>query len=292
MTSFTDHFAPVAVDYGRHRPGYPPALYAWLASRAPHQALAWDCATGTGQAARGLAAHFRRVLATDASEAQIRAAEALPGVDYRVAPDTECPADDGSVALVTVAQALHWFNGEPFHRELRRVLSPGGLLAAWSYGRLETGVPELDALLRALHDETLGPWWPPERRHVLNGYRDLALPFEPLETPDFAMHRHWNLPQLLGYQARISHHRSTAAADLLAVTGRAHFSRLDVVSATPAPSCAPRAPSQRHLDALATNGGETCGLGTWSAVARCREATGQDPLADLAAGLAARWGDP
>ncbi len=232
MTSFTDHFAPVAADYGRHRPGYPPALFAWLASLVPHQALAWDCATGTGQAARGLAEHFQRVLATDASNAQIRAAEAVPGVDYRVAPATECPADDGSVALVTVAQALHWFNGDPFHRELRRVLSPAGLLAAWSYGRLETGEPALDALLRALHDETLGPWWPSERRHVLNGYRDLALPFEPLETPDFAMHCHWNLPQLLGY------------------------------------------------------------LSTWSAVARCRQATGQDPLADLAAALAARWGDP
>lgn len=232
MTGFTDHFAPVAADYGRHRPGYPPALFAWLASLAPHHELAWDCACGTGQAARGLAGHFRRVLATDASETQVRTAEAIPGVEFRVAPADACPADDGSVALVTVAQALHWFNGGPFHRELRRVLSPGGLLAAWSYGRLETGEPALDVLLRVFHDETLGPWWPPERRHVLNGYQDLALPFEPLETPDFAMHCHWNLPQLLGY------------------------------------------------------------LGTWSAVARCREATGRDPLTDLRAALVAHWGDP
>gem|GEM_PF-73567 len=60
--------------------------------------------------------------------------------------------------------------------------------------------------------------------------------------------------------ARISHHPSTAAADMRAVTGRAPSSRLDVVSATPAPSSGPRPPSQRHLDALATNGGEICGL--------------------------------
>lgn len=231
MSGFTDHFAPVATDYQRHRPSYPPALFTWLAQEAPHHDLTWDCACGTGQAAGALAGHFRRVLATDASEAQIRAAQEIPGVAFEVAPAESCPADDGSVALVTVAQALHWFNGQAFHRELGRVLSPGGLLAAWSYGRLETGTPALDALLHRFHDQSLAPWWPPERRHVINGYRDLTLPFEPLQTPDFAMQCHWNLPQLMGY------------------------------------------------------------LGTWSAVARCREATGQDPLQALAPALAAAWGD-
>jgi SAM-dependent methyltransferase len=232
MSGFTDHFAAVSDGYRRHRPGYPPELFAWLADRAPHRRLAWDCATGTGQAARELARHFDRVEATDASAAQIRKARPCDGVVFRVAPSEAGGLGDHSVSLVTVAQALHWFNVEAFYGEVRRVLSAGGLIAVWSYGLVRTGEPAIDASLAAFHDTELGSYWPPQRRHVVNGYRDLPFPFDTLDTPGFTMQRHWNLEQLTGY------------------------------------------------------------LGTWSAVARCREATGTEPLDALRRRLAPLWEDP
>ena len=54
-------FSPLAATYARSRPTYPAALYEWLAGLVERRELAWDCATGSGQAALGLAAHFARV---------------------------------------------------------------------------------------------------------------------------------------------------------------------------------------------------------------------------------------
>src|SRR5690606_4114436 len=70
-TTFEDHFSQIAASYAQYRPQYPPTLYAYLAQNAPGRALAWDCATGNGQAALGLAAYFDQVIATDASAEQI-----------------------------------------------------------------------------------------------------------------------------------------------------------------------------------------------------------------------------
>ena len=112
--SWKDHFSHASDDYRRWRPGYPDELFAWLAAMAPSRAVAWDCATGSGQAAGGLAAHFARVVATDASAAQVAEAEAFGRVEYRVAPAEDSGLPDASVDLVTVAQALHWFEFERF----------------------------------------------------------------------------------------------------------------------------------------------------------------------------------
>jgi len=111
---FTDHFAQVAAHYASHRPTYPAELFSWLAAQAPSQGLVWDCATGTGQAALGLADHFEQVWATDASGSQIEAATACAGVQYHTAPADCSGLPDQSVDLVTVAQALHWFDLERF----------------------------------------------------------------------------------------------------------------------------------------------------------------------------------
>ena len=83
---FRDHFASAATDYAAFRPRYPAALFAALAECAPGRHLAWDCATGSGQAAIGLAEHFEQVVATDASAAQLSAALAHARVRYREAP--------------------------------------------------------------------------------------------------------------------------------------------------------------------------------------------------------------
>ncbi len=201
--AFTDHFAQVASHYAAHRPTYPPALFDWLADQVPARELAWDCATGTGQAACELARRFNRVVATDASAAQIAVATPCPAVEYRTAPAEQSGLGDASVDLITVAQALHWFDLDAFYYEVRRVLKPGGLLAVWTYGVFGTeggaGGEAVQKLLHSFYYDTVRPYWPPERRHVENGYADLAFPFEPVTAPAFSMAVEWRLADLVGY---------------------------------------------------------------------------------------------
>jgi SAM-dependent methyltransferase len=198
MSSFKDHFSTRSPDYAAHRPGYPAALFDTLVALTRDHALAWDCATGSGQAARGLAAHYARVVASDASDAQIAAAPAHPGIEFRVAPAEASGLPAHCADLVTVAQAAHWFDLPAFHAEVRRVLKPGGVLAIWCYERLSIE-PALDGIVEAFYGDLLGPYWPPERRHVEAGYRDLPFPFAELPAPELGMEASWNLDQLLGY---------------------------------------------------------------------------------------------
>jgi ubiquinone/menaquinone biosynthesis C-methylase UbiE len=195
---FEDHFSLQAADYARYRPAYPSSLFAWLSSIVERRALAWDCATGNGQAAQALSSHFERVVATDASAAQLAAAARQPRVSYVRALAEACPLRDRAVDLVTVAQALHWFDLDAFYAEARRVVVKGGVIALWSYGR--TAIDrEIDPIVERLYGETLGDSWPPERRHVEDGYRSLAFPFAAIETPTLEMTREWTLDELLGY---------------------------------------------------------------------------------------------
>lgn len=200
--TFNDHFARVATNYAAYRPTYPPELFAWLAGLTPSRELAWDCATGTGQAAIGLAEQFSRVWATDASAAQIAAATPCPNVTYCTAPAHSSGLADGSADLVTVAQALHWFDLDRFYTEVRRVLKPGGILAVWTYGVFKAegeAADQIQILLDRFYYNTVGPCWPPERKHVENGYADLSFPFDELTPQPFAMAVDWTLGDLAGY---------------------------------------------------------------------------------------------
>lgn len=199
MPDFADHFSAAADAYARHRPGYPPALFDALAARCARTERAWDCATGSGQAAVALADRFDAVVATDASAQQVAHAAAHPRVTYRVAPAEASGLDVGSVDLVAVAQALHWFDRAAFFAEARRVLRPGGVLAAWTYGLCRV-TPDVDALVEAFYRDTLGPYWPAERRLVEARYAPVAFPFDtPLRLPAFAMTAAWRPGDLLGY---------------------------------------------------------------------------------------------
>ncbi|TLX58624.1 SAM-dependent methyltransferase [Stutzerimonas nosocomialis] len=197
--AFVDHFKDVSQDYASNRPTYPAELFDWLASQCQARRRAWDCATGSGQAAVDLARHFEEVIATDASASQIAQARPHPRVRYATAPADASGLDSASVDLVTVAQALHWFDIGPFHAEVRRVLKPGGVVALWCYGVMAVDDADVDALVQHFYRHEVGAYWPPERRHVETGYRELPFPFEPIAAPDFAMQVDWSLPQLLGY---------------------------------------------------------------------------------------------
>lgn len=196
--TFKDHFSQQAPDYARYRPNYPAQLFAWLADIAPSRGTAWDCGTGSGQAAVGLAAHFKRVIATDPSRKQLDHAEPHPRIDYRVASAEVSLLDTASVDLVTVAQAIHWFDLDKFYAEAKRVLKPGGVIAAWTYTLLDVEAG-IDELLQDFYRNVVGPYWPPERRMVDDRYRSLPFPFEPIAPPAFEIRTEWSREDLLGY---------------------------------------------------------------------------------------------
>lgn len=198
MADFKDHFSSLARDYASFRPRYPASLFEALAAVAPGHALAWDCATGNGQAAEGLARHFRDVVATDASAEQIAAAAGPANVRFAVAPAEASGLAAQSVDFILVAQAAHWFDLPAFYAEAERVLRPGGVLALLTYSGVRIN-PVLDPLLREFHEVTVGPWWPPERAFVENDYRDLPFPWAEIPFPAQTMTADWTLDQLMGY---------------------------------------------------------------------------------------------
>jgi ubiquinone/menaquinone biosynthesis C-methylase UbiE len=196
---FHDHFSELAKRYADFRPHYPAALFDYLATLVPRSSLVWDCACGNGQATLDLATRFDRVIATDASREQIAAAPPHPNVEYRVALAEQSGLPDESAALITVALALHWFAHDSFYAEARRVLLPGGVLAAWAYGILEAEDAAVNRLVQDYYSKTVGPYWPPERRLVEQGYRTIPFPFAEIATPTFRMTARWTLDRLLGY---------------------------------------------------------------------------------------------
>lgn len=195
--SFKDHFSGHAGAYASYRPSYPRALMRFLADCCEKRSCAWDCATGNGQTALALTEWFERIVATDASAPQIAAAEPHPRVDYRVAPAEDSGLQAGSIDLIAVSQALHWFDIDRFFDEAVRVLVPGGVLAAWSYELCKVA-PAIDALILDLY-RMLDGYWPSERRMVEDRYRSVELPMPAIPAPEFEMTASWSVEQMLGY---------------------------------------------------------------------------------------------
>lgn len=196
--TFKDHFSGHATIYHEARPTYPAALFDWLATLTPAHDLVWDAGCGNGQASAALAEHFKRVFATDPSTTQIENAEAHANVEYRVEPAEQGSLADASADLVTVAQALHWFDHARFYSQVRRVLKPRGVFAAWSYADCRVDAA-IDAIKDHLYVDLTGPYWPPERVYVDSGYRTLPFPFEEIASPAFEMQAGWTLAQFLAY---------------------------------------------------------------------------------------------
>jgi SAM-dependent methyltransferase len=191
-------FAAEAEDYVHLRPTYPDDLFAFLATIVPARGAAWDCATGNGQAATHLAEYFDLVVATDESGEMIAQAPPDPRITYRVAEAEESGLEDGSVDLVTVASAIHWFDLERFYAEVNRVVKPGGAVAAWTYYTPVFG-NEVDPIIRHLAHDILGPYWDERVHYVVDEFHDLPFPFEPIEAPSFRTDMTWDMRDLLGY---------------------------------------------------------------------------------------------
>lgn len=210
--AFHDHFSEASGQYASARPTYPDALFAHLAKLAPARDRAWDCATGNGQAALGLARHFARVEATDASARQIANATPAPNVTYSVQPAEATSFAPASFDAVCVAQALHWFDFDRFYAEVRRVARPGGLLLVTAYG-WSTVSPEFDPVLGRAVLEPIKPHWPPQNQLIMDGYRDVPFPFERVEFPKIAIEVRWTLGQYLAYIATWTATRRHLEAD-------------------------------------------------------------------------------
>jgi SAM-dependent methyltransferase len=195
---FKDYFSGHSAEYARSRPQYPPELFEYLSSVAKEHEVAWDCGTGNGQAAVGLAPYFDRVLATDPSAGQLRNAFQHPKVTYKQASAEESGLDSASVDLVTVAQALHWFDTVRFFEEARRVLKPGGAVAVWAYTLCKI-TPEVDSIVDDFYYNIVGPYWPPERRLVEQKYMTIDFPFDEFEAPTFTIDLDWDLNDMMGY---------------------------------------------------------------------------------------------
>lgn len=197
-TSFEDHFSKRAREYALYRPRYPVELFAYLAAISPGRRMAWDCGTGNGQAAAELISHFDQVVATDASPDQLAQAAPHERIIYRLERAEDASLDTGTVDLVTVALAVHWFDLDQFYRQVRRVVRKGGILAVWTY-HLPVMEPRIVQVLTRYYAEILAGYWPDRFLYVAERYRTLPFPFEELAPPEFEMEAEWDLGQMLGY---------------------------------------------------------------------------------------------
>ena len=196
--AFHDHFSKRAGIYAQYRPGYPKKLFEAILTQTRGRQRAWDCATGSGQAAIHLADAFEEVIATDGSDSQLKYAISHPRIFYQkeLAEQTSFP--DNHFDLITVAQALHWLKLPEFYREVNRVARTDATFAAWTYG-LFTINSRIDDIIHHFYNDVVGAFWPERRKHVMDGYQKLDFPYMRLEPAEIEMEAAWNLNQVEGY---------------------------------------------------------------------------------------------
>lgn len=211
------YFEDKANLYAAARPMYPPELFDYLASLSNSHDVAWDCATGNGQAALGLARHFKRVEATDVSPNQLDNAFADPRINYAAHPAEDVPFEDGTFDLINVAQALHWFDLDTFWSEVRRVAKPGAVLACYCYA-WPTVTPAVDRLVETLVKAPIHAYWAPNNRMCWNGYADVNFPITQVSTPDFELQNAWSADQFIDYL-----HTWSAVRRCMEVDGESFF---------------------------------------------------------------------
>ncbi|HWA33327.1 MAG TPA: class I SAM-dependent methyltransferase [Cyclobacteriaceae bacterium] len=193
-----DRFSKQASAYAAFRPTYPKALYDFLVSHVDTRSKAWDCATGNGQVAKDLAPYFKEVHATDISVEQIKKAAAGDNIFYSVCPAEKTPFPDNTFDLITVGQAVHWFEFDAFYAEVRRVAKKNSVIAMWGYGLLKIN-PGIDVIISDFYVNVIGRYWDPERRHIDQYYKSIPFPFEEIQSPEFAFSFSWTISELEGY---------------------------------------------------------------------------------------------
>ncbi|HXS35130.1 MAG TPA: class I SAM-dependent methyltransferase [Flavipsychrobacter sp.] len=198
MKDVQDNFSGQAGVYAKFRPVAPDELYQFLFDKVPGFDAAWDCGTGNGQAANKIAERFKVVYATDISEQQLNNAIKRDNIIYKVERAEKASFPDNSFDLITVAQAIHWFDFEQFYNEVKRVGKPESIIAVWTYKLLYTN-SLIDVILDDFYSNLLGPYWDKERKYVDDEYKTIPFPFEEIATPKFEIKANWQLTNLIGY---------------------------------------------------------------------------------------------
>jgi ubiquinone/menaquinone biosynthesis C-methylase UbiE len=194
-----DLFSKQAKTYAQFRPEYTDELYNFILQHVDNQQVAWDCATGNGQAAKVLANHFDKVYATDLSQQQLDNAVQKENIFYSCQTAESTNFDDNTFDLITVAQAVHWFDFDKFYAEAKRVAKPNATIAVWGYGNIKLDDKELDNRMWDFYSTRVGKYWNFERRHIEEEYRTLPFPFETIESPQFSIMRNWQRDEFAGY---------------------------------------------------------------------------------------------
>ncbi len=193
-----DNFSSQSSVYAQYRPEYPEELFRYIMGFVKENKMVWDCGTGNGQSAKELSKYFITVFATDISQKQLDNAYKSDNIFYSLQPaeQTDLPAE--SIDLLTVSQALHWFNFEKFYAEVNRVAKPGAVIAVWTYSLLRIS-DAIDKVIENYHFKTLGDYWDAERKYVDDHYAAIPFPFSEIDTPGFTIKLYWSLQELEGY---------------------------------------------------------------------------------------------
>lgn len=199
MNGFKDNFSKQADVYVKFRPTYPKELFEFLNGLTLEHKFAWDCGTGNGQSALKLADYYEKVYATDPSKEQIKNVTFHDRIVYKVEnAETPSSIEDNSVDLITVAQAVHWFDFDKFYTQVKRVLKTNGIIAVWAYG-IPTIEKKLDNMIKDFHDNTVGEFWLPENKLIEKEYATIPFPFDEIKTPAFFIKKQVTLSETLGH---------------------------------------------------------------------------------------------
>ncbi|UPT66237.1 MAG: class I SAM-dependent methyltransferase [Sphingobacteriales bacterium JAD_PAG50586_3] len=145
-----------------------------------------------------LAKRFTNVYATDISQKQLDNAALVDNIHYSLQRAEESGFADNTFSLITVAQALHWFNFEAFNAEVKRVLKPRGIIAVWLYDVLSVN-PAIDKHFMHFYKVTTNPYWDAERIHIDEHYKSIPFPFIDVEKASFVIEVEWDIKQFEGY---------------------------------------------------------------------------------------------
>ena len=185
--------------YALYRPGYPEELFLYIFQFLHSKEIAWDCATGNGQAAKVLSKFFQKVEASDISRGQIAKAFKKENIQYSLCPAEQTIYPDNYFDLITVATAYHWLKWKAFKKEVDRVAKPGAIIAIWAYNLLKTKDPQINSIIEYFYHELMAGYWEPERRYVDENYSTVEFDFEELPSKTWEMELNWSRDHFLGY---------------------------------------------------------------------------------------------
>ena len=193
-----DNFSTQAKAYSQYRPYYPPEMISYIVNFVIDKAVALDVATGNGQVAAALTPYFKEVYGTDISAKQLQNATPAPNLIYKEGSAEDTGFKNEQFSLITVAQAIHWFEFDTFYAEVKRILKPDGIFAVMGYGLFSTN-PETDIIINHFYKDIIGSYWDTERRYIDENYTTIPFPFKEINTKKFTNHFTWTFEQLTGY---------------------------------------------------------------------------------------------